>query len=246
MHNLLIKIKPIVLGLSLLFLIISFWHRNDFQSDLRPQAELEKPPRQVVISQAPFTVEVSQVRYKVQPLYDYVLYGLVVSYSHHDGNSMLHKLWNDHLNTSDVCVVWSNTAMELDLNDYSFWNGQFTCNVKTSDSAAWARFDMTHLANNHLLSDDKVIRSKIKDISVGDQIYIKGWLSEYASEGGGKRGTSTVRDDTGNGACETIFVNEFQILSASQNPWRLVMYLSLTLVLTTIAYHFFSPYRPYS
>ncbi|MBV1927883.1 MAG: hypothetical protein KUG81_00005, partial [Gammaproteobacteria bacterium] len=184
------------------------------------EAQLENPPRQAIISKAPFNVEINQVRYQVQALYDYELHGLVVSYAHHDGNAMLHKRWNDHLNAADLCVVWSSTAFDLNLNDYSFWNGQFTCNIKTSDSAAWARFDMNQLSNNHLLSNDNVIRNKIRDISIGDQIHIKGWLSEYASEGGGKRGTSITREDTGNGACETIFVTEFEILRASQNPWR--------------------------
>jgi len=207
-------------------------------------AGLKTQPQQVAVSLAPFSVEVNQVNYQVQALYDYSLYGLVVSYAHHDGDSMLHKLWNDHLNTSDVCVVWSNTAFDIDLNDYSFWNGQFTCNIKTADSAAWARFDMKQLSNNHLLSDDRIIRRKIKDISIGDQIYIKGWLSEYASEDGAKRGTSISREDTGNGACETIFVTEFDILRASKNPWRTLMGLSLVLLLSTIAYHFLSPYRP--
>ena len=210
------------------------------------EAQLKDPPVQAGITKKPFTVEMNRVLYQVQPLYDYSLYGLVVSYSHHDGDSMLHKLWNDHLNTADVCVVWSNTAFDLNLNDYSFWNGQFTCNIKTSDSAAWARFDMTQLSNNHLLSDDKLIRDQINDISVGDQIYIKGWLSEYASEGGSKRGTSITRNDTGNGACETIFVTEFNILRSSPNHWRKLMYLCLMLFLGTIAYHFLSPYKPHT
>ena len=210
------------------------------------EAQLKDPPVQAGITKKPFTVEMNQVLYQVQPLYDYSLYGLVVSYSHHDGDSMLHKLWNDHLNTADVCVVWSHTAFDLNLNDYTFWNGQFTCNIKTSDSAAWARFDMTQLSNNHLLSDDKLIRDQINDISVGDQIYIKGWLSEYASEGGSKRGTSITRNDTGNGACETIFVTEFDILRSSPNSWRKLMYLSLMLFLGTIGYHFLSPYKPHT
>jgi len=241
-----IIINTTVCLLSFIFLIISFFHRNDFQPNLQLEAALHNPPLQAAITKNPFTVEMNQVRYQVDPLYDYALYGLVVSYSHHNGDTMLHKLWNDHLNTADICVVWSNTAFDLDLNDYSFWNGQFTCNIKTSDSAAWARFDMNQLSNNHLLSDDKIIRRKIKDISVGDQIYIKGWLSEYASEGGGKRGTSITRNDTGNGACETIFVSDFEILRASQNPWRKLMYLSLILFLGTTAYHFLSPYRPHA
>ena len=237
------NIKSIIFGLSLLLLFISFWHRNDFQTGLQPEAGLKNPPLQTLISQAPFNTEMNQVRYQVQPLYDYALYGLVVSFAHHDGDSMLHKSWNDHLNTSDICVVWSDNAFNLDLNTYSFWNGQFTCNIKTSDSAAWARFNMTQLSNNHLLSNDPLLRSKIRDVAVGDQIYIKGWLAEYTSQGGGKRGTSIVRNDTGNGACETIFVSEFDILRTSTNPWRKALYLSLAVLMITTVYHFFSPYR---
>ena len=230
--------------MSLFLLLISFWHRSDFQAGAPLDEGLKKPPLQAAINHPPFSANVNAINYQIQPLYDYTLYGLVVSYAHHDGDKMLHKLWNDHLNASDVCVVWSKNAFDLNLNDYSFWNGQFTCNIKTSDTAAWRRFDMKQLSNNHLLSDSKLIRDKIKGISVGDQIYIKGWLSEYTSEGGGMRGTSITREDTGNGACETIFVTEFEILRANKNPWRILMYFSLILFLGTILYHFFSPYRP--
>jgi hypothetical protein len=58
---------------------------------------------------------------------------------------------------------------------------------------------------------------------VGDQIRIKGWLSSYgvAKNGkliGGKRGTSTVPNDTGNGACETIYLQTIHILKSMDNP----------------------------
>ena len=28
---------------------------------------------------------------------------------------MLHRLWNDHLNVADLCVIWGNNARELEL-----------------------------------------------------------------------------------------------------------------------------------
>ena len=40
---------------------------------------------------------------------------------------------------------------------------------------------------------------------------MRGWLAGYSNDDGFRRGTSTTRDDTGNGACETIYVDEFQI-----------------------------------
>ena len=50
------------------------------------------------------------VDYRVEPLFSYELYGLVVSYRQHDGESSMHRWSNDHLNMADVCVVWSDTA----------------------------------------------------------------------------------------------------------------------------------------
>ena len=56
------------------------------------------------------TVPYAGVDYRVEPLFSYELYGLVVSYRQHDGESSMHRWSNDHLNMADVCVVWSDTA----------------------------------------------------------------------------------------------------------------------------------------
>ena len=52
-------------------------------------------------------------------------------------------------------------------------------------------------------------------------------------DGGFRRGTSTTRTDSGNGACETIFVDEFQLIASMSTPWRAgftVGWVTLTLV----------------
>jgi hypothetical protein len=41
------------------------------------------------------------------------------------------------------------------------------------------------------------------------------------------RGSSTVRDDTGDGACETVYVNEFKILQRANPVWRAARPLAL-------------------
>ena len=43
-------------------------------------------------------------------------------------------------------------------------------------------------------------------------------LSEYANKANGFfRGTSTTREDTGNGACETVYLTEFEVVKKA-NP----------------------------
>jgi hypothetical protein len=117
--------------------------------------------------------------------------------------------------------------------------------VETRDQAAWDSFDMNQLSNNHLISSDEDVRDRVQDIRIGDQIRIRGHLAGYSSPGVGKRGTSTTRTDTGDGACETIFVERFDIVRAATSYWRISMYASLFVLLIGMALHFKRPYRPH-
>ena len=145
----------------------------------------------------------------------------------------------------DVCVVWGDNITTAQLDKLQFWNGIFTCNVQTRDQVAWDSFDMNQLSNNHLISNDERIRDRVKDIKIGDQIRVRGFLSGYSSAGVGKRGTSTTRTDTGDGACETIYVERFDIVQAATSYWRISMYTSLSVLLFGLLILFTRPYRPH-
>ena len=236
--------KYVLIG-SAITLLICFWNRNEIPETIAFHSGLEAEPRQQKIDEQPFSITYSGVEYRVEPRYDYEIYGMIVSYRQHDGESLMHRLSNDHLNMADVCVVWSDTAFSEYLRKLDFWNGIFTCNVKTSDSVAWSHFKMNQLSNNHLISADPTIRDRVGDINVGDQIRVKGWLAHYGAVGGGMRGTSTTREDSGNGACETIFIEEFEIIEPAFSLWRFGLYLSLAMLVACLAIHFLLPYQPY-
>lgn len=221
------RIAGLSIILWLIVAVVAFTKRNDFADDMYFPQQFMSDPLQTEVDEAPFSVNFNDVGYEIEPLYQYELHGLVVSYRHHSGDSMLHGAWNDHLNMADVCVIWSDNLNNPYLNELSFWNGQFTCNVQTKNSDAWSLFNMEQLSNNHLISDDPWLRSQIKDVRIGDQIKISGWLATYSSGEGYKRLTSTTRTDAGNGACETIYVNDFQIVSRMPNPWRSIFWFSL-------------------
>jgi hypothetical protein len=102
---------------------------------------------------------------------------------------------------------------------------------------------MNQLSNNHLLSADHATRERIDSIRIGDQIRIKGRLASYGAVGGPVRGTSTTRDDSGNGACETIFVDEFEIIAPAFNGWRAAMHVSIGVLALCLILHFAMPYR---
>jgi hypothetical protein len=228
---------------SALLLLVSFWNRNALPADIAFVRALENEPRQTQSEKRTFSVSYENIEYTIDPQYSYELYGMVVSYRQHDGESTMHRRANDHLNVADVCVVWSDTAFSEHLRKIEFWNGIFTCNVKTSDDVAWANFKMNQLSNNHLLSADPATRERIDRIRIGDQIRIKGQLASYGAVGRPVRVTSTTREDSGNGACETIFVEQFEIVSAAFSGWRAAMHFSLGVLALCLILHFAMPYR---
>jgi len=239
------QFNRILIAVSFVWLLVSFWHRNELPGNIDSVPELGDEPVQTPTARRPFDVEFNGVNYSVEPEYAYEITGMIVSFRHHDGNSRMHSRANDHLNMLDVCVIWGDNPANERLHKISFWNGIFTCNIKTRDQQAWDAFDMNELSNNHLISDDEFIRRQVRKIKVGDQIRIKGYLSSYSSEGGSKRGTSTTRTDTGDGACETIYVDQFRIVKPATSYWRISMWTSLALLMAALVIHFSRPYRPY-
>lgn len=235
----------ILVATSFIWLLVSFWNRNDLPGNIDYVAQVRNEPTQTPTQKRPFETLFEDVRYEIDPQFAYDLYGMVVSFRHHDGDSRMHMRSNDHLNMLDVCVIWGDNTTNPHLDKIKFWNGIFTCNASTRDMAAWDAFDMYQLSNNHLISDDDYIRDMVKDVNIGDQIRVRGYLASYGTQGGGKRGTSTTRLDTGDGACETLFVEKFEIIRLATSYWRISMFASLGVLLLALFVHFRKPYRPH-
>ena len=178
---------------------------------------------------APFQVTAKKVTYAVTPLFRYELAGLVVS--QHRSDSLLdtsHRRWNDFLNIKDLCVVWGRNIRSGVYRGMTFWNRDFTCMCSFPDEETGALFSERHLSNNHILSADDVMRRRILKVRPGDQVHFKGYLASYSQPANQFfRGSSTVRDDTGNGACETVYISEFNILKRANPVWRAVKPLEL-------------------
>ena len=238
-------LNNLLLAASALTALVAFWNRNDLPATLAFRQELADEPQQTATAEPPFSVSYAGVSYKIEPKFAYDLYGLVVSYRLHDGTSTMHRRANDHLNVADLCVVWGDTAFSPTLRKVDFWNGVFTCNFQTRDAEAWARLATNQVSNNHLLSADEWTRRRVGDVRIGDQIHVRGLLASYASPGG-TRGTSTTREDQGDGACETILVRDFAVLEPARSGWRLALYCALGALAAGLLIHFRLPYRPYA
>lgn len=215
-------------------LLVAAWLRHDLPAPGRLLDSLQQEPEQVQVREPAFNTTVGEVTYTVNPLYTYEIQGLVVSM--HDTSTWwnhLHREWNDKLNVVDFCVVWGRNTSSGIYRKPDYSSGQFTCNVRIPDQQTFMAFDMAGLSNNHVLTDNPRVAKQLRSVRIGDQIRLRGYLAEYSHNHNGqpfRRGTSTVRNDTGNGACETVFIKSFDILQRGGGPWRSLYWVAWLMI----------------
>jgi hypothetical protein len=240
-------VQNLLLVASLALIAGGLWMRDRLPG---PEAVLPASlpePTQEPERRAPFPVSAGGVDYTVSPLYRYELRGMVVS--RHDTSAwwdVVHRdWWSDHLNVVDLCVVWGETLRSGVHRRMRYASGTFTCYYATDDGEAWQRFRPEEISNNHLLANDPAIVKRLRGVRPGDQIVVRGALAEYGhAQGGFARGTSTRRDDQGNGACETIWVTEARVLKRANAGWRTALPLGVGGLLLALALWFVLPPRP--
>jgi hypothetical protein len=199
---------------------------------------------------AGFQAVAAGVNYTIKPLFDYRIQGVVVS--RHDTAAwwdLVHrKDWNDHLNVADLCIVWGTNATGGIYRQLRYWSGTWTCSAATNSDAVWQRFDEDGLSNNHLLTNDPSTARLLRSVRPGDQVEITGRLSEYSHNDGlaFKRGSSIRRDDRGDGACETIWVDTARVLREANRGWRLALTLSWVGLALSVVWWFFLPPKSFN
>jgi hypothetical protein len=239
---------------SLLLLLIALLYKDRLpEPDVYQFEELSDPVQRPTL-RTPFTVETADQRYRVKPVFEYELEGVIVSYHDADDFSDIwhHDKWQDFLNVRDLCVIWGDNVANGVYQAMQFDNDSWTCWAYLPDAETADRFNKTQLSNNHLLVDDEMIKRELMSAQTGDHIRISGQLASYENPSNGfLRGTSTRRDDTGNGACETLFVENFQILNKANPGWRKLYAiaqrtLGVSLVLFMILFFITPVTRPFN
>jgi hypothetical protein len=121
------------------------------------------------------------------------------------------------LSPVDLTLGWGNMSDESILD-----------NIEISQSGRFYRWQVKSFpipqreiesssANMHLIPANEAIASDIKKIRKGDIIELSGSLVNVTATSDGWRWRSSqTRYDTGNGACELIWVNSLKVITAEQ------------------------------
>jgi len=176
-------------------------------------------PLQEASDRRPFTTTITGYTYTLTPRATYAIAGLVVS--QHRGDALLNLYHQaDPGNIRDVCVVWGEGITNGSYRKVTFWSGEFTCSYSWSGALTPA-FSPEKASNNHLIPADSAVAGRIGAIHVGDQIRMTGLLVDYTVTKDGQeiftRRTSLTRGDTGNGACEILYVTDLAVVVAGDH-----------------------------
>jgi hypothetical protein len=209
---------------------------------------LYQKPVQETVPQDEFHFRYMDQDIRVRPVASYKLNGLVVS--HNDpGKWYNFDITHDSrsLNTRDICVVWGDNLKTDEYMKVHYHNDDWMCSW--SYGSGVTRFKESEISNNHLITVSDAVREQIAELQVGDKIQITGQLVYYAEErwGAALRQTSLTREDTGNGACEIIFVESLKVLHSKNWLWaylRSIFYWIIVATLTLHATMFLAERRP--
>ena len=213
------KIIRIFLPVTLIIYLLLFFVKPKLP-DL-PQIQkpvLDNDPSQQAASILPIKSVYGKYAYDITPLYSYEIYGIVVSeYSSRNFLDLTHK--KDPANIRDLCLVWGDNIKSGAYQKVKYSHGEFTCYYSYTQNLD-PPFNGLYLSNNHLIPKNEDIEKKIARVNTGDQVRISGYLANYkiTDENGresSSRNTSITRNDTRNGACEIIYVNQIEVIKRS-------------------------------
>lgn len=203
--------------LAIIFLILLgySYHHKDKVPKVSGIAGFEKDPYQKMIKETPYNFEYRGHEYIVKPIAEYEFSGLVVSHNNiHAFSDIYHD--SDSVDIKDLCIIWGQNLNDKMISGMEFWSEPWTCFIQAKTEEAMSLFRGDQLSNNHLLSESAYLRRVISKAKIGDLVRIRGRLIGYFPKGYSEleRKSSTVRDDTGDGACEVIMVDSFDIVKS--------------------------------
>ena len=232
------RIFNFLIVLAILVWLVSWYQLRELpdSSTILPAINIE--PTQTVTKRAPFVFNYRNTDYRVVPLADYKLPGLIVT---HNNINAWYNYYHDRdsVNLKDICVIWGDNTANNIYQQMKFKSGEWTCYFESWDSDTWRAFDSNKLSNNHLLAKDENLQKQIRNLNIGDQVYLEGMLVSYGKADLDEkyyRQSSMSRTDSGNTSCETFFVESLELIKAGQPNWYLAKDIAKYLFLLIIGF----------
>ena len=202
--------------------LLSLMFRGNFKSVDAPRPEVLQAPVQEDYGEGDVPEQVVHLtkngfNITLYPVARYTLSGLIVAKNDH---KILGLGWGV-IFPMDLCVIWGETVRSRGYQAPSLEIIQ-RGTVCYFSSRGPMTFQINEVSNNHIFVTDPALERALKNLEAGDQVTLEGELvnvsavPEKARDLAGtakmELKTSTSREDTGNGACEILYVKELKVL----------------------------------
>lgn len=163
---------------------------------------LFEEPIQITNSREPIFIK----NYTLYPKADFSIKAVVLSTKSYSWDK------ESDLSPVDFVLAWGkmsdpNIYTQLDISQRGRW-----FYWKTENMPIPQREIETSCANMHMIPSSQLIKDKLGRVSKKDKIYLEGYLVYITAEKY-RWNSSLTRNDTGNGACEIIYVTKIDKLN---------------------------------
>ena len=153
-------------------------------------------PIQNAANQSNFNVK----GYTITPLESFEIQARVLSTEHYSFGR------ESDLSPVDLALGWGKMSDEVVLKDIKITQSNRFYYWHVDEFPIPRREIETHSANMHMIPADDAIESTLKSIRAGQVVEISGYLVQINASDGWHWKSSLTREDTGNGACEVVYV----------------------------------------
>jgi len=116
----------------------------------------------------------------------------------------------------DVAVGWNRMSDQAVLDQFSITMGNRFFFYEWESAPAIPPDEIKcSAANNHVIAANDKVASVIRGLRVGQIVTLEGYLVNATNPEGRWWNSSLTRDDSGNGACELIFVKEANAVNSA-------------------------------
>ena len=190
---------------GLLFFVVAILVYQFFLSpqtiSLGPGIYAPTPPEQIAIQS---NTPIYHKDHAIFPLAEFSLKAKVLSKKRY--------LWDSqsHISPYDLALGWGSMSDETVLSSFRISQSNRWYFWKTEDKPPISHAQVISQSSNmHLIPQTPDIEKSIQQSYIGEIIKMKGYLVRVESRNGGQWQSSLSRTDTGNGACEVVYVTEF-------------------------------------
>jgi len=198
----LLPVLVVVIVTALIFVIPPMLSKPSYSTAL-PQ------PVQQPSDLQPFLLRTSSAEVTVKPRAKYSIEAMIVSRTNYGG-------WSGEISPFDFALAWGRLVLpEYSRHiSYSQFNRWYYYSYSDSLPENPSMIALNS-ANVHIVPSDNELLSRLKVAKKGDIVRMNGYLVDLSGIANGQPftwNTSLSRSDTGDGACEILLVNEFEIL----------------------------------